>query len=99
MMFELYREHCKAEKLIMTLPGVALWLGFADKQSLWDYQEKELFTDGIKKIRTTIENQHIQGTGQRARDIFMLKNMGYSDRQQVEVAPVTVVISGKDTEF
>ncbi len=72
-----------------TITGLVLHLGFADKQSLYDYQEnKPDFTCLIKNARTRVEYEYekalmdkeLKPTGA----IFALKNMGWKDKQEVE---------------
>jgi hypothetical protein len=67
--------------------GLALFLGFESKQSLYDYRDKEggQFTYPIKRALTKIEyelekrleNNSVAGV------IFGLKNMGWSDKTDI----------------
>ena len=41
-----------------TITGLALFLGFNDRQSLYDYQEKPEFTCIVKKARTIVECEY-----------------------------------------
>lgn len=69
-----------------TVTGLALFLGFASKQSLYDYEKNEKFSYPIKRALTMIEcelekrleNQSVSGI------IFALKNMGWTDKVQTE---------------
>lgn len=68
-----------------TITGLALFLGFSDRQSLYDYQAKEEYSCVIKKARTRVEMEyektlHAEGSPGA---IFALKNMGWSDKQEV----------------
>lgn len=70
-----------------TVTGLALFLGFASKQSLYDYQENEKFSYPIKKALTMIEQAHeknLFGTTV-AGSIFALKNMGWKDKTESDV--------------
>ena len=98
MMVDLYVAACEEKKEPLTIPGLALFLGFSDKSSLYHYQKREAFTDSVKRARTLIEESTVKRSmgSNAAGAIFMLKNMGYSDRQNVQVDPVQIVISGKD---
>lgn len=99
MMVDLYVAECKEEKQVLTIPDLALYLGFCDRHSLYDYQAKEQFTSSVKRARTIVEAATARlsmSGGAGGGPIFILKNMGYTDRQQVTIDPVTVVISGKD---
>ena len=69
-----------------TVTGLALFLGFASKQSLYDYEKNDKFSYPIKRALTMIEcelekrleNQSVSGI------IFALKNMGWTDKVQTE---------------
>jgi hypothetical protein len=89
-----------------TISGLALFLGFADRHSFYDYEKKEEFTHTIKRARARIA-QHfeelIQGN-QAAGGIFMLKNLGYTDKQEIDlnanvVEMPTIKKDGKDLHF
>lgn len=70
-----------------TVTGLALYLGFCDRQSMYDYQEKQEFTCTIKRARTFIENEYekMLHNGQCTGAIFALKNMGWKDRIEQEI--------------
>lgn len=69
-----------------TITGLALFLGFNDRQSLYDYQAKEEFSCIVKKARTLVECEYEKRlAGQSPTGaIFALKNMGWKDKQEVE---------------
>lgn len=69
---------------VLTITGIALWLGFCDKQSMFKYQEKSPYAHLIKKARTLIENKYETKlhTNACAGAIFALKNMGWSDQNE-----------------
>ena len=81
-----YFEQVKELKERPTVSGLALFLGFASKQSLYDYEKNEKFSYPIKRALTMIEcelekrleNQSVSGI------IFALKNMGWTDKTQTE---------------
>ena len=95
---ELYALTCEAKNEPLTIPGLTLFLGFADKSSLYHYQKKKAFTDSVKRARTLIEESTVKRSmgSHAAGAIFMLKNMGYTDRQNIQIDPVQIVISGND---
>jgi len=70
---------------IVTMSGLANHLGFADRQSLYDYEKRKEFSCIIKRARLRVEmeyegNLHFPGcTG----SIFALKNMGWQDKQDL----------------
>lgn len=69
-----------------TITGLALYLGFESRQSLYDYQEKKEFTYIIKRARLEVESSYESGLyGKNATGaIFALKNMGWKDRQEFD---------------
>lgn len=70
-----------------TVTGLAYYLGFASRQSFYDYENKELFAYTIKKARLRIEAKYESITvysKQPTGAIFALKNFGWSDKQQIE---------------
>ena len=69
-----------------TLSGLAVFLGFADKSTLYDYADREEFSHSIKAAVSRIEAKHeenIYTTG-AAGSIFWLKNRGWTDQQQIQ---------------
>jgi hypothetical protein len=101
VMIDLWVADCHANDKPLTVVGLALALGFCDRHSLLDYQEKELFTATIKNAKSMVEQATLQRAikSNGAGAIFYLKNLGYTDRQIVQVEPVKLVISGKDAEL
>ena len=78
------------EKRPVTMTGLALHLGFVNRQSMYDYEVRSpAFSDTIKMARTMIEEQYEQalaiGAG-NAGHIFALKNFGWSDKTQQEIS-------------
>jgi len=73
----------------ITMTGLALHLGFINRQSMYDYEAKPEFTCAIKKARAMVENSYelalAKGNG-NAGHIFALKNFGWSDRTQQEIS-------------
>ncbi len=70
---------------IITITGLALYLGFCDRQSLYDMQELPKFTCTIKKARCRVERNYeelAQVNSNPAGPIFALKNMGWRDRTE-----------------
>jgi hypothetical protein len=69
-----------------TVTGLALYLGFASKQSLYDYEKEELFSYPIKRALLKIENALEKKLDQQAVTgvIFALKNMGWKDKTEIE---------------
>lgn len=70
-----------------TVTGLTLWLGFADKTTLYDYRDKPEFSHSIKRGLTLIEMYHEEGLSDNnvAGRIFALKNMGWKDKTEQDV--------------
>lgn len=78
---EYFESAIKLEEKI-TITGLALFLGFDSRQSLYDYKEKKAFSYIIKNAMLTVENSYeSKGTNF---DIFALKNMGWTDKQEID---------------
>jgi hypothetical protein len=87
-----------------TVAGLAIALGFCDRQSLQDYAKDERFSFPIKAARHKIEAWHegrLSGTSPTG-SIFWLKNhAGYTDKQEQTIqspdggAIVLNIIRGK----
>ncbi|WP_254526977.1 MULTISPECIES: DNA-packaging protein [unclassified Sphingobacterium] len=71
----------------VTITGLCLHLGFESRQSFYDYEKRDGFSYIIKRARLMVEN-HYESTAQYARtptfQIFALKNMGWSDKQEID---------------
>ena len=73
-----------------TVPGLAVYLGYATRFSIQDLKEHKRFSQVIKKALGRIENQRLQQALTRKRSepvsIFDLKcNFGYQEKQQLEL--------------
>lgn len=93
----------------LTITGLALWLGFCDRQSLYDYEKKEGFTCIIKEARLAVENDYeislrsASVTGA----IFALKNMGWRDKVETgftdkdgrDVAPSIIIKNASNLDI
>ena len=100
-MCDLYFADCTANETPLSMVGLALGVGFNSRRSLYDYLEKEQYAPIIKKAMGTVERWTVQRAlkSNGAGAIFLLKNMGYTDRQVVEIEPVKLVITGKDADL
>ena len=65
---------------------LALFLGFADKMSLYEYAKKKEFTYPIKRALSMVESEYENMLESRASTgaIFALKNMRWKDKTEVE---------------
>ena len=77
----------------LTITGLCYELGFASRQSFYDYEDKPLFTYTIKRARLYIESVYEANLhyGQCTGSIFALKNMGWHDTQSIELREVPLV--------
>lgn len=75
-----------------TITGLTLFLGFNDRQSLYDYEKNEQFSGIVKNARTRVECEYekkLTTMQAPAGSIFALKNMGWKDKHETE-------LTGKD---
>jgi hypothetical protein len=69
-----------------TVTGLCLFLGFASRSSLDDYEARQEFSDFIKRARMRVEHAYemkLHGD-KNTGAIFALKNMGWKDKTEVE---------------
>lgn len=68
-----------------TLTGLALFLGFTSRQSLYDYKKREEYTEIIERATLYVEMSYENQLGEKnvAGAVFALKNMGWRDKQEV----------------
>lgn len=80
-----YQEHCKQNKEPVTWTGLALFMGFACRASINEYEKYDGFSYAVKKARTFVEYHYeLRLNGDRPTGaIFALKNMGWDDKQSV----------------
>lgn len=78
-----------------TVTGLALFLGFESRQSVYDYEANGQFSYIIKNARLRVECEYEKrlSTAQSPTGaIFALKNMGWKDKSELEhLSPVPVV--------
>ena len=67
-----------------TITGLAIHLGYESRQSCYDLEKSSTFSYIIKKYRMYIEkNYENLLLDKTAGAIFALKNMGWSDKQEI----------------
>lgn len=70
----------------LTVTGLAIYLGFESRQSMYDYEDKPEFSYIIRRAKLFIENGYeanLHGNNSTG-SIFALKNMGWFDRQEID---------------
>jgi len=69
---------------VPTITGLALHLGFASRQSMYDYENKEQFAYTIKTARLHLEKHYEEQlqVGNTTGAIFALKNFGWIDKSE-----------------
>ena len=83
---ERYFDKCKDDEVNVTITGLALALGFSSRQSVHDYRKEEGFADVANRACLMVEHGYelrLDGASVTG-PIFALKNMGWSDSQQIE---------------
>lgn len=92
-----YFDNCPDKKTVVvglgtiempaiTITGLCVFLGFDSRQSFYDYEKHPEFSYIIKKARLRVENYYEKCLqyGNVTGAIFPLKNMGWSDKSEVE---------------
>lgn len=86
----------------ITITGLCLFMGFESRQSFYDYEKREGFSYSIKRARLRVEN-HYESTAQYAKtptfQIFALKNLGWSDKQEIDHSSTDGSMSTKPTKI
>jgi hypothetical protein len=88
---------------VITVTGLALYLGFNTRKSLLDYAGKVEFVNVIKKAVSRVELMYESNlqTGQPTGSIFALKNMGWRDKQELDhsgLPPATINVTVDKSE-
>ena len=97
-------EFIEHQILTPTISGLALYLGFCDRSSFYNYEEKPEFSYTIKKARFKIEHEYEKQlwNDKCPGAIFALKNLGWTDKIEQDLnIPDNLainVISKKDNE-
>ena len=82
-----YINDCLENGEIITVTGLALYLGFESRQSLYDYEKRDGFSYITKRWKLRIENEYeklMLVSRNPTGPIFALKQMGWSDKQEIE---------------
>ena len=82
-----YFDHCLDNNEPPTATGLAWHLGFASRQSLYDYKQKPEYKGLVARAMLFVEygyeKQMAKGRGDGG-IVFALKNFGWSDKQEFE---------------
>jgi len=72
-----------------SLSGLALALGFVDRQSIYDYEKNKKFSCTMKRARLRCENwaeeAGLSGEAPSSMIIFVLKNYGWRDDKSLQL--------------
>jgi len=82
-----YFKYVKKKGYPVTITGVTMFLGFADRRSLYDYEKREGFSHSVKRVQLAVENvyeMNLHGNNV-AGSVFALKNMGWKDKSEVDI--------------
>lgn len=96
--FESYCLHCDQTEDEPTASGLAWHMGFASRQSVWEYSKKEGYEYIAKRALLFVEKGYEQQMAKGRGDggvVFALKNFGWSDKQEIEHSE-KVVDSGEN---
>jgi len=81
-----YFEECRVNDVPLTITGLTLALGFASRQSIYDYMKDPEYRNAMGRAYLRIEHGYeLQLAGGRGDGgvVFALKNFGWSDKQEV----------------
>jgi hypothetical protein len=84
---EAFRQLCEERGDPVTFTGMAVYLGFADRRSFYDYAKEPGFSLSVKRAQSLVETEYEKRLAGNnvAGSIFALKNHGWSDRQDLAV--------------
>jgi hypothetical protein len=93
-----YVSKCVADERMITLTGMILHLGLSSRQSLDRYKTYDGFSDSVKRLKLLVENAYEERLAKNnpTGSIFALKNMGWSDRQELDHSSTDGSMSGVD---
>lgn len=83
-----YFAECRANAEPFTMTGLCLALGFASRQSIYDYKKREGYEHIAQRATLMVENgyeRRLLADGSPTGAIFGLKNFGWKDTVSQEV--------------
>lgn len=81
-----YYQDCRQRGVALTFAGLAAFLE-VDRKTIYNYGQKDAFFPTIKKAKQKIEaswEEHSFTKDANASSIFVMKNYGYTDRQEID---------------
>lgn len=83
-----------------TVTGLALYLGFSSRQSLYDYGKDEKFSYIVKKAKSIVEHNYEKSlsASNPTGAIFALKNMGWLDKSQTESVVYSAEVTAEEAK-
>ena len=94
-----YLLDCNEKNRPITLPGARLALGLHGTNALREYEKRgAAYSNAVKRLYDAVEAYNVQRcySSNAAGAIFILKNLGYSDKPAQETQHVHITIEGKD---
>lgn len=84
---------------VPTITGLCFFIGFASRQSFYDYEKKEAFTYIVKRARLFIEQEYEEhlSFGNVTGAIFALKQMGWTDQQDIKITDDSKINTDEET--
>jgi hypothetical protein len=82
-----YFKECEEKKELITITGLALALD-TNRQTLCSYEDNDEFADTIKRLKGMVEHSYekrMWTSNNPAAGIFCLKNLGWTDRQDIDI--------------
>lgn len=90
-----YFEDCDTKLRPYTITGLALWLD-TTRETMCDYEKNPLFSDATKTAKEIVANYAVEQcltAKNPAGAIFLAKNHGFSDKQELTIdANITQII-------
>ena len=84
---EAYFAECEQKQTKPLLSGLAFYLGFADRSSLYEYRDRPEYSYSVKRavMRVEMGYEAALQTNNVTGSIFALKNLGWKDKTEQEV--------------
>jgi len=92
-----YFNLCALDNRPITWCGLAYFLGFNSRQTLEEYAKRDEYLDVVKRARFRVElsyEERLSGNNVTGA-IFVLKNMGWKDTQNIESDNIHKVITSE----